>query len=189
MLCNICGKNPATIHIQEIIGSEKKILHLCQECAEKRAQEDGDSLKEFNLADILFQISNQISAQVNEGTEPADFSETGKVVCPSCGWSSEKFQKSGKMGCPDCYQTFHEILDHAIDAMHRGSSHTGKHPVPFGGDPAGRPKPSVSLIHMSIKHLQTELEEAVAAEKYEEAAIIRDKITDLKKELEELRDE
>ena len=33
------------------------------------------------------------------------------------------------------------------------------------------------------------VEEAVAAEKYEEAAIIRDKITDLKKELEELRDE
>ena len=28
MLCEICQKNEATIHIQEIVGGQKKSLHL-----------------------------------------------------------------------------------------------------------------------------------------------------------------
>jgi protein arginine kinase activator len=186
MLCDICGKNPATIHIQEIIGSEKKIIHLCQECAEKKSREDS-SLNEFNLAEVLFQISNQISGQSKEGTVPVPEQDPDKITCPTCGWNSGKFQKTGKMGCPDCYQTFHEILDRALDTMHRGSVHTGKTPVPFGGTAEGRPKPSVPLLRMNIQHLQNELEEAVAAERYEEAAVIRDKIAEFKKGLEDLQ--
>ena len=31
MLCQICNKNPATIHVQEIINGEKKVFHLCGE--------------------------------------------------------------------------------------------------------------------------------------------------------------
>ena len=186
MLCSICGKNPATIHIQEITGSEKKVLHLCQECAEKKAKEDS-SFKEFNLAEVLFQISNQIGAQLSKDGGTAPTEDMKKIFCQTCGWSSESFQKTGKMGCPDCYLTFREMLDHAIDTMHRGTTHTGKSPIPRGESAESRPKPSISLIHMSLKHLQVELEESVAAERYEDAAVIRDKISDLKKKLEILQ--
>ena len=188
MLCNICGKNPATIHIQEIIGAEKKVLHLCQECAEKKAREDTE-FKDFNLAEVLFQISNQIGNHIQSeepgkpaGTEP-------KIICPECGWSSESFQKTGKLGCPECCHAFRGMLGQIADTMHRGNVHTGKHPVPSGSPSDAKPNPSASLIHMSIKHLQSELEEAVSGERYEDAAVLRDKIAELRRMLEAMQDE
>ena len=38
MLCDICHRNEALIHIKEIIGSEKKELNLCEECAARQQQ-------------------------------------------------------------------------------------------------------------------------------------------------------
>ena len=190
MLCDICGKNPATIHIQEILGTEKKVIHLCQECAEKRAAED-NGFQEFNLAEVLFQLSSQLGnhlKQEKKGEEKAPVPQK-KITCKTCGWNSESFQKTGKLGCPDCYKAFREILEPAIDTVHRGTSHTGKHPLPAGTFGESRQKPSVSLLHMNLKHLQVELEDAISAERYEDAAVLRDKISSLRKELEELQDE
>ena len=42
---------------------------------------------------------------------------------------------------------------------------------------------------MNLKHLNIELEDAVSAERYEDAAVLRDKINSLKKELEDLQNE
>lgn len=190
MLCDICGKNPATIHIQEIIGSEKKVLHLCQSCAENRAKEDA-GFQEFNLAEVLFQLSNQIGNHLRQDskTDEKEPEPQKQITCDVCGWDSEAFQKTGKLGCPDCYHAFREVLDQTVDSVHRGTSHTGKHPIPIGTTRESRQKPSVSLLHMNLKHLQVELEDAIAAERYEDAAILRDKISSLRKELEELQDE
>lgn len=191
MLCSICGKNPATIHIQEISGTEKKVLHLCQECAEKRASEDA-GFQEFNLAEVLFQLSSKIGDHLqgkknNGSEEPA--APVKQIVCKTCGWTSESFQKNGKLGCPDCYKAFREVLDPSLDSLHRGTNHTGKHPLPAGSAAESRPKPSISLLHMNLKHLNIELEDAVSAERYEDAAVLRDKINSLKKELEDLQNE
>ena len=189
MLCSICGKNPATIHIQEIIGSEKKVLHLCQECAAKRANEE-TGFQEFNLAEVLFQLSNQIGNQLRQENKEENEKEPVKqITCRTCGWNSESFQKTGKLSCPDCYHAFREILEKTIDTVHRGSNHTGKHPLPIGSSAENRVKPSVSLLHMNLKHMQVELEDAIAAERYENAAVLRDKISSLRKELEKLSHE
>ncbi|MBR2009908.1 MAG: UvrB/UvrC motif-containing protein, partial [Peptococcaceae bacterium] len=42
-------------------------------------------------------------------------------------------------------------------------------------------------LHMNLKHLQVELEDAISAERYEDAAVLRDKISSLRKELEALQ--
>ncbi len=50
MLCNICGKNPATVHLTEIIDEQMNELHLCEECArQKSAQME----QQFGLSDLL----------------------------------------------------------------------------------------------------------------------------------------
>ena len=82
MVCDICKKNPATIHIQEIAGNEKKNLHLCQECAQKKAQEDS-SFQALNLAEVLYNISNQLSPG---NVQPNPDTEHSGIFCPSCGW-------------------------------------------------------------------------------------------------------
>ena len=42
---------------------------------------------------------------------------------------------------------------------------------------------------MNLKHTQAELQDAIAAERYEEAAELRDKINQMQKELEALQNE
>ena len=32
MKCNICGKEKAVLYIQEIIGNERRVIHICKEC-------------------------------------------------------------------------------------------------------------------------------------------------------------
>ena len=50
MLCNICHKNEATVHLTEIIDNQITELHLCEECArQKGAQME----QHFGLADLL----------------------------------------------------------------------------------------------------------------------------------------
>ena len=186
MLCDICGKNPATIHIQEIVGSEKKVLHICPQCAEKRAMENG-SFQEFNLAEVLLQLSSQLGNQLQKDKGIKNPVPAKKIVCKTCGWNSDSFQKTGKMSCPDCYRAFREMLEQTIDTMHRGNCHTGKHPLPAGAPAKKRKKPSVSLLEMNLKHTQKELEEAIAAERYEDAAVLRDKIALMRKELKGLK--
>lgn len=61
MLCQICKINLATIHIQEVIGSEKKTLHLCAECAEKKAL-DSPILKDFNLPEMIYNLTHNLPA-------------------------------------------------------------------------------------------------------------------------------
>ena len=190
MLCDICKAKKATIHIQEIIGSEKTMMHLCQSCAEKKAHTEAImNMDGLNLADLLLQFSEHCKQSINDNPELAEQTDKSSLTCPACGWDSANFQKTGSLGCPDCYETFHDVLDHTVDAMHRGTSHAGKQPVSLDGPDVKRPKPSVSLIHMNIKHLQMDLETAVSAENYEEAAKIRDKIAELNKNLEALQNE
>jgi protein-arginine kinase activator protein McsA len=64
MLCDICKKKEAVIHIQEISSAGKKIVHMCNDCAEKQQQFD-PFLQFGNLtfADVLQNIK-KISSDI-----------------------------------------------------------------------------------------------------------------------------
>ena len=64
MLCDICKKNEAVIHIQEISAAGKKIINLCNECAEKHPHGVDSMLNLDNLKfeDVLEKIQ-KISAE------------------------------------------------------------------------------------------------------------------------------
>lgn len=180
MLCSICHKNPATIHIQEIAGNQKKTLHLCQECASKKMQEDS-SFQSLNLAEVLYNITNQFNGEQKEET-PAEEDHTG-LFCRTCGWDYAGFRKTGRLGCPNCYTAFYDILKSAIGAMHRGTTHTGKFPNEFTGELPAEGAINLSVLKTELEKLQKSLNQAVASEEYERAAILRDKISDLKQQL------
>lgn len=178
MLCDICKKNPATIHIQEIAGNEKKTLHLCQECAQKKAQEDS-SFQAFNLAEVLYNISNQLNPQ--EVRKP-DTEHSG-IFCPTCGWDYASFRKTGRLGCPDCYNAFRDTLKSVLGAMHRGTTHTGKIPCEYHGPAPEKGEINFAALRKELEKLQNGLNAAVASEEFERAAILRDKINELKEQL------
>ena len=184
MLCQICNKNPATIHVQEIINGEKKIFHLCGECASKKAETE-PILQSFNLAEMLYNITSQ----QNEGGEAAKEEDPVKpgtaVQCAVCGWDTERFRKTGRLGCPSCYITFSQALSEVLGNMHRGCSHLGKVPSHYASDPESEQVIEKVAIRKKISAVQQELDVRIRNEEYEEAALLRDQILELKKQLHE----
>ena len=59
MLCDECGKNPASIHIVQITPEGKAARNLCQQCAAKfgaglpSLEEMGDLEGDFTVNDFL----------------------------------------------------------------------------------------------------------------------------------------
>ncbi len=178
MLCEICKKNEATIHIQEIINSQKKALHICQDCAAKKNAGNG-VFNGLNLADILYNISSNIpsggsGAEAAKPNEPV-VNNVPVITCSKCGWTTVNFSERGRLGCANCYAIFRDILSLALKNMHKGTMHVGKRPGmrSSADDEASRNA-------LEAMKLQKKLEEHVMREEYEKAAEVRDLLASLK---------
>lgn len=175
MDCEFCKKNPATIHIQEIVKGQKKSLHICAECAQKKGLSEM-ALQGINLAEILYKISSNAGEELTNLDAVASEREEenfSPVACSVCGWDSRKFNKTGRLGCAGCYKAFSEILGEALKTMHRGTTHVGKRPRPK--DIAGN-----EALVAEIVALQKRLDEHVRREEYEKAAEARDRLKALR---------
>jgi protein arginine kinase activator len=184
MICEICGKNEATIHIQELINSKKKALHICNACAESKGMAK-EMLNGLDLAQLMYNISADVNNSVLFKDLQAKVVSPPPMKCPNCGWDIVRFTNIGRLGCAECFKTFRTILDQAIRNMHKGSLHVGKKP----GDLAnaspetmgGKEKPANIQDKMAcVMELQKRLEEYIMREEYEKAADARDKIAVLK---------
>jgi len=187
MICELCHERQATIHIQEIVGSEKKTLHICSHCAAEKKIDDS-ALSGFNLAEILYNLSAQMMQSSSAKGQPAAAGGKGgkgsaaappTLVCAACGWDSHRFRETGRLGCGACYAVFRDLLGKALKSMHRGTFHLGKHPGAQEG------KGSSGRLLAETMRLQKELEECVLREEYERAAELRDRIAALREQAKE----
>lgn len=185
MKCDICKKHEATIHIQEIVNSNKKAMHLCSECAVKKSQNDPSfDFGGFNLAEMLYNISESqggipgLSPMLeNESPDDTDeIKDTANLKCPQCQWTLKALRQTGRVGCPECYNVFREVIQNALENMHRGKLHVGKRPGNKGTDKS-------SSLMLKLMNLQKELDEVIQREEYEKAAKLRDKINNLKEKM------
>ncbi len=158
-ICEICKKNPATVHLTDIHNNEKKELHICQSCAEKKGISFQHS---FSLQDLLKGLSKK-----QEDRQAAD------VVCPQCGLSYRTFQSRGRLGCPNDYRAFAEQLEPMLERIHGKVQHVGK--APGGPGTAGEQQQEVAALTRQMR-------QAVESEDYERAAELRDRIGDLKRD-------
>ena len=186
MTCEVCKKNQATIHIQELIHGKKKALHICGECAEKKGLSEVGLPPGINLAELLYKISANMAGnetdtpQLQSGDDASvkpELVESSTTACPQCQWDIKKFKETGRLGCGACYETFKDILAEALKNMHRGTVHIGKTPRPPKAAEPLSPAAEITL-------LQKRLEEHVRKEEFEMAAELRDKINALKAKLE-----
>ncbi len=174
MLCDICKKNEATIHIKEISGNKQKTMNLCSKCAAERENSPELPFGAFNLAELLYNIGKMsVAAGVKkQSSAGADESADG-VTCPECGWTQKKLREAGgKLGCAKCYHTFGQWIDEAIGHVHKGTVHIGRRPD-------GRPSESGVLLQAELIKKRHELELLIKSENYEQAAVVRDRIREL----------
>lgn len=165
MQCDICGKNPATVHLTEIIDNQMNELHLCEECAHKKSAQ---MEQQFGLSDLLAGLVNPA-----EKTSK-DEKETVTVKCPQCGMTYKDFKKIGRLGCSECYGAFRQFLGPLLKRIHGSSMHCGKCPVRPAVKGAARAKKQPD-----VSELRCRLQKAVEMEAYEEAARLRDQIKEL----------
>ena len=161
MLCDICNKNPATVHLTEIVDEQMTELHLCEECAKAKSIE---MEQHFGLADLL--------AGLNDFGKTQDDKEFAKIKCSNCGITYENFRKGGRLGCSECYNSFKKYLIPLLKRIHGSSQHVGKAPV---GALGGNKQSS------ELQELKEALKKAIKDEEFEEAVRIRDRIRELEK--------
>jgi len=191
MLCQVCKKNPATIHIQEIVNGRKQTLNLCLSCAGKKslahAMFDG-----MDLSDILNSLEQNLQEMgivpVGDGKQETPAAE--EHTCPVCCWTEKQFRKTGRLGCPECYNAFETELKDLFVRTQRSATHTGKLPahVPDtdmveAGDSIAKQLADENKSKRELEVLEQDLKESVRREEFELAAELRDKIEALRKHL------
>jgi len=169
MMCDECKKRPATVHITKIVNGEKTLLHLCEQCAREKSIFDVSFSLEgepFSMQKFLAGFFEPFMREFMEESRP--------LSCDRCGLTFPRFSQIGKFGCSHCYETFKGRLDPMLRRLHGKTYHVGKVPKRRGGR---------FRIKSEIERLKRELQEAVNAEEYERAAVLRDKIRELEKKL------
>ncbi len=166
MLCDICAKNPATVHLTEIIDDKMTELHLCEECAQKKSAQ---MESHFGLADLLAGLADL-------GGQFTTTKKEAKVKCPRCGLTYEDFKKVGRLGCGECYMVFKEVLIPLLKRIHGSTQHCGKSPTKKMAR-----APKAVRTRTELHDLKEKLQKAIQLEEFEDAAKLRDEIREIEK--------
>jgi protein arginine kinase activator len=161
MICDRCHERPAAIFLTKVVNGDRTELHLCNECAEKG---DSEFFKDMSLISILANLAGSKQKQQTEAA-PA-------VACENCGFTLERFRREGKLGCEQCYRQFTADLTPMMRKIHGSLQHTGKRPETSAAFRVPLEKKRVN----KLEELKLHLKQAVKAEEYEQAAVLRDEI-------------
>lgn len=161
--CQFCG-DPATVHLTDIVNKKKREMHLCEKCARRQNLIPEGPSPQLNLPALLQLLMNQLAPVA--GTAETDEVDPASLTCPTCGLKYAGFRADGRLGCPEDYEVFYPVLVPILERVHRGLQHCGKVPK------AVRKRRALD----ELDEMKGQLSEAVAAEDYEEAARLRDRI-------------
>lgn len=174
MICENCKERPASVIITKGYMGESVEHHLCEKCAfQSEAFHFSPNEEPLSIQQFL---SHWFGGGDAFQTQPKrQDSGVRQLECPDCQLTFTKFLDIGKFGCSTCYDTFRERLPHVFGKLHSGQSkHTGKIPVSFN---------EFYAIKRKIEEVRMKMKEAVEAERFEEAATLRDEAKMLQQHL------
>ena len=163
MQCSQCGERDAVVHLTQIANDQVVTLHLCERCAAEKGVESSASLTKSPIGSFLASLGPDQAEQPDE-----------QVPCPRCGGTLANFRDTGRLGCPYDYEVFRDELMPLLENIHEETRHTGKVPRRAPRDP---------VRQTELIQLRNDLKRAVAAEDYEMAARVRDKIKGIEREM------
>jgi len=157
MLCEECKVNEASYTLSVMVGDEVTTRHLCGDCMAKMNM----NIASGNIKSLLSSILSAITG--NDTPEE----KQQEVVCPRCHTTLSQFTKSGHLGCPMCYEAFREQLQPMLLQIHGRVQHAGRQPLCTE---------DAQLQRSRQEELTRQMEQAVALEDFETAAVIRDQL-------------
>lgn len=187
--CDRCD-NDATVHEVKISGGKSIERHLCERCASAAGVQIQP--QQPAVTQILSQLLK--GAAAGNPQQPKAPAQASASACPECGLSFAQFRQAGMLGCAQCYVSFEGQLGPLLSRAHEGGTHhVGKvprsleiirtAPQPAGTAPgAGASAGSGGAVDLQSEELaratkvRKALSEAVSAENYERAALLRDEL-------------
>ena len=165
MICEYCKQRQANVMVTQIQNGQQMERHYCDVCAEHfhpfqfQTTEEPASFQQlisnwFNFAPSAAKKENAVAEGQQSNT------------CPTCGFTYRQFLKKGKFGCENCYETFYKQLPQLLERIQAGTKHVG-----FVEE-----VPSSEKIEQKISQLREHMQEAIAEERFEDAAKVRDEI-------------
>ncbi len=169
MKCTHCNEREANTHIKRIINGKKEEMHLCEECARELGVMEEFSFEPFSMDSLFSNLLGAGAAALN--------SLSGVDRCTYCGTTFNDIANSGRVGCAHCYDRFEDKLAPSIEKLHGRVKHIGKS-VSYTeeSEAENEKKPS------KLETLKEELKKAVQEQRFEDAAVLRDKINALSEE-------
>jgi protein arginine kinase activator len=169
MICEMCKKNNASVHIVRLVNGIKQTLNICESCAK---QSQGLSFIGEAKLESPFTFQSILSGMVDYINQSSHSIRNTEVVCPNCGMTYGEFKQYGYMGCETCYRQFSSTIMPVIKRVQGNTEHVGKMPVKSGKE---------IMEKKRLMNLKEELQKAILEEEYEKAAEIRDRIRELQK--------
>lgn len=164
MKCQHCNHNEATTHIKKNVNGNVSEMHLCSDCARELGVMEEFSPESF-FNDTFF--GNFLGAGV-----PAMNILSGIDHCEYCGSTFNDIVKNGRVGCANCYTKFEDRLQPTITKMHGNAKHIGKN-VTYTEEKEAEPEIS------ELDKLKNDLKLAIKEQRFEDAAVLRDKINEM----------
>lgn len=156
MLCTNCNANNATFHYKQIKGGSVKEIHLCNECAH--------ALGYMSKSESIFDIGGLLNDFI---TPPKSDNIKAAAMCPRCGTTYGEFRRTGLLGCDGCYDAFGDVIESSLSKIQPSTTHKGS----LGGANGKKIEKENEL-----NAYKKELQKAILEERYEDAAVLRDKI-------------
>ena len=169
MQCDQCKEREAVVHLTQIVDEQVTTQHLCEKCAAERGVESATLLPKTPLGSFLAAMGK------SPGTRGA-----GKgAACPGCGATLQDFREAGRLGCGECYATFGTELRDLLRRLHGSTTHVGDRYLAPGAAVDDVPADGFPVIEDPAVALRDRLRAAVAAEDFELAAELRDRLRSL----------
>ena len=164
MLCERCGTRHADIHLVKVVNGERRVQHLCRECA-------GEFLSTNDVTNLM-----KLSLSV-EGLMGIDEAFRELVMPALRGAYAQK--KSAKHICPHCGGVLPDSMFERRDAEDKETARPGAAEDKETARPDAD-EDKVMTAEEEMAALEKKMLEAVKAEDYEYAAKLRDRISELK---------
>ena len=173
MICEHCKQRHATVTITQVQSGVKSERHYCEVCAAKfypfqvEVQEEPVSIHQlmsdwFGLPKWKSKVQEEAQQNKQQGT------------CPSCGFTYRQFLKVGKFGCANCYDTFRDQLPPVLKRLQADVKHVGKMQTD---------EKQIAHYQKQIELIRQQMQQAIAEERFEEAAKLRDEVRAIEQKL------
>lgn len=179
MLCDNCKENEATVRYTQIINGEKKEMHLCEECSHKLGI---DNISFSMPIDFTSFFGGLLDDEYSSEEFMPLFQNIKELKCDNCNMTYDEFTKEGKFGCDKCYDVFSSKIDSLLKRLHGSNKYVGRKALNSRNiESVEKIKEDSSLEKTELEKLQSDLKKAIADERYEDAAKIRDEIKKIEK--------